>query len=608
MKSPKTRFAPQRWWNHPKGGSLWSLATHPAHDALLVGSVQRPDSLWLLDGAARCVGDAPDELRAAAWADANTAVLVVEARASGASSGPVRVVLRDVTGVVPDRVVATLPLAGHRCNLTVDRAGRRAVVNSNVGVHLVDLGAGGARIVEAFDGDRAGVICGALSPDGRLVLAARGSVDGVRRYDADTGARVGVMGGDVTNGVVAMCFDPTGALAAASTLSAPSLVVWNILDGTVRFVREGSPDRPPALAFSPDGTLLALSEHGGHVTVLDTRDGRVVHTARSLDGYALRLAFARDGGALFAADGGEVHVFPVGATAPARPTVKPAAPREWETLLAGNHVSYLTGGCVDAAGRAWLVGQSGRVLASTDDATWEPVKLARRPYLHGACAEPGGAVHLYGEGVVVTTSDGDLRESRMRGKANVVTMAASATVTVAAGYNQLFVLDRATGAWASVKPAALEGGWHHELAVDARGVFFLASGSDEQGFVAAWDGAGEWRRLALDDCGAMWCVACAGDDVYAGGAKGALFRSADGGAHWERRPSPSATATWRALVARGAVVYAAGDDDAVYRSDDRGQRWERVLRAEVRKLVWTPRGRVVGVGSGPVFGCVEEVG
>lgn len=164
----------------------------------------------------------------------------------------------------------------------------------------------------------------------------------------------------------------------------------------------------------------------------------------------------------------------------------------------------------------------------------------------------------------------------------------------------------ATGEWVRSKPTALEGGWLHDLAVDDRGVFFLASGMYGRGFVAtSTDPAREWTQLPIDGCAAMQCVTCAGDDVYAGGDGGALYRSGDRGARWERLASPSEKAVWRALVARGSVVYAAADDNTVFRSVDRGARWERALRADVRRFLWTPRGRVIAVGAGPIFSRVE---
>jgi photosystem II stability/assembly factor-like uncharacterized protein len=449
------------------------------------------------------------------------------------------------------------------------------------------------------------VLCGAISPDGTRVLAARGSVDGARLYDADTGALVRDMADVGHHGVVALCFDPTGTLAAAITLGDHMLVVWNVADGSVRFVRDGSSDLPPSLAFSPDGARLALSEHGRRVTLLDARDGRVVDATKIPDGYALRLAFSRDGGALFVADSKEVLVIPVGAPAPASPTTDPAALGAWTSMPPGNRLGYLTGSCVDGDGRAWVVGSGGRVLTSTDDATWGPVKLARRPNLNGVCAGSDGALWLYGEGVIFTARGDGFDETKLRGKPHVVAMAASRDATVAASYEELFVLDRATGAWARSKPAALEGGWHHGLAVDDRGAFFLASGMYDRGFVAwSTDPARGWTRLPIEGCAAMQCVACAGDDVYAGGRGGGLYRSGDRGARWERLASPTET-PWRAIAARGSVVYAAADDDGVYRSNDRGERWERVLRADVRSFLWTPRGRVIAVGAGPMFSRVE---
>jgi len=248
---------------------------------VLVGSERPTDALWTLaQGRACCVGDVQGLLRAAAWVDTHTLVLAVEHRPVGAPAGPMTVLLRNLAGSEPDRVVVQLPDAGFRTTLTVDRAGRRVVVNTSRGVHLLSLRDDSlVRDIEVFQGDRAGVICGAISPDGTLCLAARASVDGVRLYATNTGALLRHLGGAVTNGIVDACFDPTGTLVAALTLNDHRLFVWNVSDGSVRFQRACGTAPPPALAFSPDGSRLAVSEEGHRVLLLDTRDGAVVYAA-----------------------------------------------------------------------------------------------------------------------------------------------------------------------------------------------------------------------------------------------------------------------------------------------------------------------------------------
>jgi photosystem II stability/assembly factor-like uncharacterized protein len=53
------------------------------------------------------------------------------------------------------------------------------------------------------------------------------------------------------------------------------------------------------------------------------------------------------------------------------------------------------------------------------------------------------------------------------------------------------------------------------------------------------------------------------------------------------------------------VVYAAFDSHTVHRSDDAGERWTKVLDADVEKLVWTPSGRVLAIGAGALYGCID---
>lgn len=585
---------------------MWALATHPTHDRVMAGGALAARALWVLGAdETRCAGDAPGELRAAQWIDDTRAVLAVEAHEMGGPAGPLTVIVRDLAGGAGDRVVASLPNAGFRTTLTVDRAGRRAVVNTNEAVHLVDLTGGSPpRVVERFDGDRAGLICGAISPDGTRVLAARGAAPGVRLYDADTGALVRRMAGAVRNGIVDACFDPTGQCVAALTLDAQRLVVWNLSDGSVRFTADGPSDLPPALAFSQDGARLAWSEHGHRVAILDARDGRVLAAGKSLDGYAFRLAFTRDDRALLVADDVEVHAIALEGAPPAIGAERLAA-GAWRALLAGHGVSYLTGGCVDDDGALWVVGQSGRAFTSADEGvTWGAVKVGKRPYLHGACRARDGAMHLFGDGVILTSRGGAFDATKMPSRGNVVAMASTAQATVALSYQCLFVRAPHDDAWVRVSPEVLAEGWCHDIVVDARGTLWVASGSYDQGFVArADDPRGPWTSTAFD--APIWCVACDGDDVYACGERGAMWRGEGRGARWERLASPIDGAAWRALAARAGVVYAATELGEVCRSDDRGATWSLAHRGPAEELLITARGTVVAVGNGPLWGCVD---
>lgn len=604
----KPRVAPQRWWQHPASGTVWALTAHPDHDALLVGSDPPGGSLWVLDGErARPLGDAPARLRDAAWVGASRVLLAVEDRPAGQPSGPLRLVLRDVADGTPDRVLAEFPDAGYRTTLTVDRAGELALVNTSHAMHLVDL-RGGAEVWRfgGFQGDRAGVVGGALSPDGTLAIVARASEERVHLFDLGARRRMRVLPGEVSGGIVAAGFSPDGRLAAALTLCDRRLTVWSLPDGDVRFVREGLTDLPPALAFSPDGTRLAVSEHGHKLVVLDTADGSVVAQTKTLDGYALRLCFSRDGRSLFIADDAEVHVVPFAGERPAVPRPPPAAPGAFESLVAGSDFTYHTGGCVDARGDAWIVGQNGAVRSSADGGlTWRRVPLGKRPYLHGACQAADGPLHVYGQGVIATVRDGAVTLDALKGKPHVVAMASSPRATVAASYDKLFRRAPGETAWEKLDPPELRGGWHHGLAVDDEGSLFLASGSYGKGFVARADARGEaWARV-LTDAGACWCVACDGARVFVGADGGAVLRSDDRGATWRRLAATGATEPATSLVARGEVVFAAFGDGTVRRSDDGGGRWSLALEADAQMLLWTPGGRVLAVGSGALYGCLD---
>jgi photosystem II stability/assembly factor-like uncharacterized protein len=604
MAAPtKRKLTFTRVATHPHAQTLWCLAAHPTRlAAALGGGWHRPHgALWLCEpDGLRPLADTRDPPRALAWATETQLVVVTDSAVDAAHDGTAAVILRAVGSELAERVVATLPYGARDVTLSVDREGRRAMVNTARGAHLVTLD--GSAPPRTFGAIGAWSIVGcALSPDGRTALVATLTQREAALYDADTGARLRTLEGMVPAGVVAACFDATGAVVAAVSPQSPMLRVWSVADGALRFERAGSGNPPYALALSPDGAVVAFSEHG-RVVLLDARDGRELGVAKAPSGNPLRLAFSHDGSQLLATFGCELHAIALRGEAPAE-CAQTVAPRGVATLRAGAGLTYMQGAGVDGAGAHWVVGMRGVVLRSRDaGATWEPVKLRARPSLAGVCEGADGVLRLYGDRGVLAQRDGAFEAEPLPKRERVVAMASTPTHTLAASLERVYARPRGDAAWAPAAQPPFEGAWHHQLAVDDAGRVLLASGAMGRGFVAIGDAAGgAWRRAALPDA-PYWCVACDGDDVYAGGDGPALWRSDDRGETWRRLDTPAAAERWRSVVARRGTVYLLDARGALLRSDDRGGTWEALHPDGVEALAWTPDGLVLAPGAYALYG------
>lgn len=143
---------------------------------------------------------------------------------------------------------------------------------------------------------------------------------------------------------------------------------------------------------------------------------------------------------------------------------------------------------------------------------------------------------------------------------------------------------------------SIDGGRHWRLANAGLGdlVVLALAASDWDGremvFAATTGGlyrspnAGRaWKRCANQLSGqVVQALAVSGTGVYAGSESGAIMRSADGGATWQRLPAPADLAAVNALWLSPldpAIVLAGTANGAIVRSVDHGQSWMAAMGA-----------------------------
>ncbi|HEY7423662.1 MAG TPA: WD40 repeat domain-containing protein [Gemmataceae bacterium] len=265
----------------------------------------------------------------------------------------------------------------------------------------------------------------AFSKDGKTLLSVQGTV--LRRWDAATGKQLREISLDGKNGISYDVLSPNGALLAAldhskgggpirvvdassgrllhrfdmrgsggiafapngRTLAATgggTIHFWDLASGKVLGELKGEDSSGGALAFSPDGKLLASARQDDGVLLWDVpgrRQLRRLPPAKLTESnYA--LTFSSDGKLLAAHDGGEIRLW------------NTATGKKLWTIRHNGH-----------SASALIFSPDGKIIASSKDygvaCLWEVAtgkevrKLGRRVDLHCLAFSPDGALLAVGE-------------------------------------------------------------------------------------------------------------------------------------------------------------------------------------------------------------------
>src|SRR5262249_43988841 len=142
----------------------------------------------------------------------------------------------------------------------------------------------------------------AFSPDGKRLVSSAG----VTCWNPTTGKQELGFKEDMHRGGVAVAYSPDGQLVASGHFDG-RVKTWEVASGKECQSFKGHTGTVYAVAFSPDGKRLASASHDETVRVWDTANGRELlifkkHGKPANNGIVFSVAFSPDGRCLASGD------------------------------------------------------------------------------------------------------------------------------------------------------------------------------------------------------------------------------------------------------------------------------------------------------------------
>src|SRR5262249_36331433 len=191
--------------------------------------------------------------------------------------------------------------------ITYSPDGRMLAAAGESEIRLWDLAAG--KVVRRISGAARGVLAVAFSPDGSILAAPSG--DGpIGLWEVATGKQLRVLSGH-KDFIYSLAFSPDGMLLASGSVreEEKSIRLWNVRTGKELdhsknmnhpVVREKQ-SSAWAVAFSPDGRLVASAGEDQVVYLWEVASGRARRRLEGHTGNITRLTFSPDGRTLASA-------------------------------------------------------------------------------------------------------------------------------------------------------------------------------------------------------------------------------------------------------------------------------------------------------------------
>jgi photosystem II stability/assembly factor-like uncharacterized protein len=267
-------------------------------------------------------------------------------------------------------------------------------------------------------------------------------------------------------------------------------------------------------------------------------------------------------------------------------------------------------------GRLVAVGERGHVLLSDDGGdTWKQVMVPTRATLTGVdfvSADKGWIVGH--DAVILSTTDGGISWHKQYEAPDLeqplfdVAFDSESHGLAVGAYGLMLETMDGGAHWHEVDLSSIEDPafglphlYHLELLGDRD---FMVGEAGTIAVQVLGEGA-TWKRMPVSYGGTFFSVKELKDGVLlAVGLRGHVFRSVDKGASWYEVETGTQSSFYDvAYDASSDTVAVVGADGALLVSFDNGRHFQRLRREDresIDAVVWTPKGRLLGVGFGGV--------
>ncbi len=256
----------------------------------------------------------------------------------------------------------------------------------------------------------------------------------------------------------------------------------------------------------------------------------------------------------------------------------------WHRLSRSNLITFGFGATVRGPARRLYVAAGNGLHRSTDDgATWKIITGWKTMEILSVLPDERDEQRILVSspwGVYRTTDDGATWQESMKGMRtwyvrSLVPDAFSPRTVYARAEDDIY---RSSDRGVNWRPMRAGKGVVTAFLQIPRGPGRFLAGFEDQGICMTTDGGKTWGQTETPSRTSIYAIAASADGgvMYAGGWRSGVWRSTDGGMHWEQRWRDDAVESFFCFLVDPANpdhVYAGTDGNGVYESSDGGIHW-----------------------------------